>query len=117
VLNDKTLLPDDMKDKTLFIRHAERNYLVLLNFWEAWKILRNKKPDILLSTGAGPVVPFAILARLFFNTRIVFIETITRINQPSLTAKIMYYFSHDFFYQWEDLESCFQKDKCCVRII
>jgi len=117
VLNDKTLLPKDMKDRTVFIRHAERNLLVLLNFWEAWKILRDTKPDVLLSTGAGPVVPFAILARMFFKTRVVFVETITRIKQPSMTAKIMYYFSHDFFYQWEELKPYFPNAKWCGSII
>ena len=117
VLNDKTLLPADMKGKTIFIRHAERNWLVLVNFYEAWKILREKKPDIILSTGAGPVVPFAILARLFFKTQVVFIETITRINKPSMTARIMYYFSDDFFYQWKELEPYFPKAKFCGTVI
>jgi UDP-N-acetylglucosamine:LPS N-acetylglucosamine transferase len=106
-----------MKGKTLFIRHAERNWLVLYNFYEAWKILKNEKPDILLSTGAGPIVPFAILARLFFRTKIIFVETITRIKKPSMTAKIMYYFSHDFYYQWEELRLFFPKAKFCGTII
>jgi len=117
VLNDKTLLPDDMKGKTFFIRHAERNWLVLMNFYEAWKILRRERPDILLSTGAGPVVPFAIVARMFFKTQVVFIETITRINKPSLTARIMYHFSHKFYYQWEELKPYFPKATFCGTVI
>ena len=118
VINDQLKLPEDMLDKTIFIRHAERNWLVLVNFWEAWKVLRQYKPDVILSTGAGPVVPFAFLARLFFRkTKIIFLETITRIDEPSMTGKIMYKLAHDFYYQWEELAKYFPKGKYCGPLI
>ena len=66
---------------------------------------------MILSTGAGPVVPFALVGRLFFGTRVVFVETITRIERPSLTGRIMYYLAHDFFYQWEGLRRFFPKGR------
>ncbi len=109
VLNDKALLPPDMQGKTFFITHAERDWRVLRNLWEAAVILARERPTIILSTGAGPVVPFALVGRLFFGTRVVFIETITRIDRPSLTGRIMYHLAHDFFYQWEGLRRFFPK--------
>jgi beta-1,4-N-acetylglucosaminyltransferase len=109
VLNDKAQLPDDMLGKTYFIRHSERDLLFFVNLWEAFEILRREKPDVILSTGAGPVVPFALLGRWLFRTRVIFIETITRVHQPSLTGRIMYYLSHRFFYQWEPLAKYFPK--------
>lgn len=117
VLNDDLLLPSDMKGKTQFISHAERNWLVILNIYEAWRILMKEKPDIILSTGAGPVVAFAIVSRLFFSAKIVFVETITRVKHPSMTGKLMYYLAHDFFYQWESLKNHFPKGKCCGPVI
>lgn len=109
VLNDRVLLPGDMEGKTYFITHSERDWKFFINLWEAFRILRKQRPDIILSTGAGPVVPFALIGRLFFNTRVVYIETITRINQPSLTGRIMYRLAHDFYYQWQGLSGYFPK--------
>lgn len=111
VLNDKALLPSDMENKTYFITHAERNWKQVINLWEAFRILHRERPTVILSTGAGPVVPFAILGRLLFRSRIIFVETITRINRPSLTARLMYRIAHDFFYQWSPLKSYFPKGK------
>lgn len=109
VLNDKALLPEDMQGKTSFIAHSERDWKFLLNLWEAFVILRRERPDVILSTGAGPVVPFALIGRLFFGTRVVFVETITRVNRPSMTGRIMYWLAHDFFYQWKALAPYFPK--------
>jgi UDP-N-acetylglucosamine:LPS N-acetylglucosamine transferase len=109
VLNDKALLPVDMEGKTWFIAHSERDWKFLLNLWEAFKILRRERPTIILSTGAGPIVPFALIGRLCFGTRVVFVETITRSLRPSMTGRIMYWLAHDFFYQWESLRPFFPK--------
>lgn len=111
VLNDKAILPPDMEGRTVFIAHSERDWRFFLNLWEAFRILRREKPEVILSTGAGPVVPFAIVGKFFFGTKIVFIETITRIDKPSLTGKIMYRLADDFFFQWESLRQFFPKGK------
>src|SRR5580700_12224865 len=84
VLNKQVLLPEEMRDNTYVITHSERDWKVFLNLWECYHILRLERPEVILSTGAGPVVPFAIIGRLYFGTRIVFIETITRVERPSL---------------------------------
>ena len=112
VLNDKAILPQDMQGKTLFITHSERDWRFLANLWEAYRILARERPEVILSTGAGPAVPFAIVGRLFFGTRVVFVETVTRVRTPSLTGRIMYRLAHDFFYQWDSLAAYFPKARC-----
>jgi len=109
VLNSKSQLPSDMSDKTYFITHSERDWKFFLNLWEAFCLLRKKRPDMILSTGAGPVIPFAIIGRLFFGVKIVFVETITRVQTPSMTGRIMYRLAHVFYYQWEPLRRYFPK--------
>jgi len=109
VLNNKAMLPSDMRDRTYLITHSERDYKVFLNLWEAFQILRKEKPRVILSTGAGPAVPFAIVGRLFFGVSVIFVETITRINRPSLTGRFMYRLAHHFFYQWVTLRPFFPK--------
>lgn len=109
VLNDRVKLPPDMQGKTYFITHSERDWKFLLNLWEAFRICLRERPTVLLSTGAGPAVPFALVGRYLFGCRIVFVETFTRVNEPSLTGRIMYRLAHDFFYQWPSLERYFPK--------
>jgi|SRR5688572_6220480 len=106
VLDDKVLLPQDMQGKTHFVHHSERDWLTLLNLIAAWRILRRERPHLILSTGAGVVVPFAIVAKLL-RIRIVFVESFTRVTSPSLTGRIMYRLADRFFYQWKSLEHFF----------
>lgn len=112
VLNDNAMLPEDMMGRTYFISHSERDWRLLVNFWEAFRILRKERPRVILSTGAGPVVPFAIVGKLLFGTKVVFVETITRIERPSLTGRLMYRIADDFFYQWGSLARYFPHGIC-----
>lgn len=106
VLNERIALPEDMEGKTYFIRHSERDWLFLVNLWEAWKILRKELPDLILTTGAGPAVPFALVGnRLGIPT--VYIEDMNRVLRPSLAGRIMYQLAERFFYQWKGLERHF----------
>ena len=106
-----------MKNKTTFVTHSERDYKILINFYEAYIFIKKYKPKILLSTGAGIIVPFSIIGKLFFNTKIIYIETVASINQPSLTGIIMKYLADDIFYQWKSLEKFFPKGRFIGSII
>lgn len=108
VLNDRVLLPEDMTTKTHFVSHSERDLRVLVNLYEAWRILRKERPSVILSTGAGIAVPFAIMGRLL-GVPTVFVETFTRVIKPSLTGRIMYYLAARLFYQWGTLRRAFPK--------
>lgn len=109
VLNDWIELPAELIGRTNFIKHSERDPWFLWNLWELFRILRRERPDILLSSGAGPIVPAAIVGRFFFGCRVIYIETMTRMRVPSLTGRIMYRLAHRFVYQWPDLKRYFPK--------
>jgi len=108
VVNEKIFLPSDMEGRTFFIRHSERDFLFFANLWEAWRILRRERPSLILSTGAGPVVPFAMVGRLM-GIPSIFVEDIARVRSPSLSGRIMYYLGDRLFYQWKSLEPHFPK--------
>jgi UDP-N-acetylglucosamine:LPS N-acetylglucosamine transferase len=112
VLNDKALLPPDMQGRTDFIVHSERDLKFLINLWEAWCILRRERPQVVLSTGAGPAVPFSLVGRWLFGCRIVYVETMASVERPSLTGRIMYRLAHHFYYQWESLVTFFPHGRC-----
>lgn len=117
VLNDKALLPHDMSSRTHFITHSERDWKQVLNLYEAWRILRAERPNVILSTGASPAIPFAIVGKLLFRTRVIFIETITRVRAPSLAGRLMYWLADEFFYQWESLRPFFPRGRFLGRLI
>lgn len=108
VLNDVARLPQEIARRTQYVRHSERDWLLLVNFFEAWLILRRERPDVILSTGAGPAVPFAAVGKLLRIPN-VFIETVTRTQTPSLTGRLMYHLADKFFYQWPALARYFPK--------
>jgi UDP-N-acetylglucosamine:LPS N-acetylglucosamine transferase len=111
VINQRIELADDMRGNTHFIVHSERDWKLIVNLWEAFRILYRERPSVILSTGAGPAVPFALVGRVLFGCRVVFIESITRVTGPSLTGRIMYLLAHDFFYQWQPLQRFFPRAK------
>jgi len=108
VLNDVVPLPEDMVGKTLFVCHAERDWRVLWNLVEFWRIFRTTRPSVILTTGAGPAVPAAIIG-LAFGIPTIFVESVCRVTVPSLTGRIMYYIARKTFYQWESLGTAFPK--------
>jgi UDP-N-acetylglucosamine:LPS N-acetylglucosamine transferase len=110
VVNEEIGLPADMQGRTYFIRHSERDWLFLMNFWEAWRILRHERPTLLLSTGAGPVVPFALLGKLL-GIRSIYVENAGQVRTPSLTGRVMYRLADRFFYQWPELKHYFPRAK------
>lgn len=117
VLNDRALLPPDMVGKTYTIAHSERDWKFLLNLWEAYRILRRERPKVIVSTGAGPVVPFAIVGRMLFGVRVIYVETITKIHAPSLTGKIMKHLADKFYFQWDSLRPYFPKGEYSGQVM
>jgi|APSaa5957512535_1039671.scaffolds.fasta_scaffold45226_2 beta-1,4-N-acetylglucosaminyltransferase len=108
VLNAPTILPKELEGKTTFICHSERDWRFFVNLWEAWRILREKKPDLIMSPGAGPAVPFALVGKLL-RIPFLFIETSSHVTVPSLTGRIMYYLADRFFYEWKSMGKFFPK--------
>jgi len=111
VVNDRAELPAYPFARVYRIAHAERDWRVLLNFAEAARILEREDPHVLLSAGAGPVVPFAVLARAFLGTRIVYVESAAAITRPTLTGRLLYPLAHDLFYQWPALAPFFPRGR------
>lgn len=118
VLNYKVNFKDSRASEIYYISHSERDFKFIINLYEAFKILRKERPDVILSTGAGPAVPFALMAKLFrHKIKIIFIETITRVYRPSLSGRIMYKLSDRFYYQWEELGIYFPKGEYLGQLV
>lgn len=88
---------------------TNRNILNLIrNLGLAWQILRHDRPDLIITTGAGVAVPFLCLGKLF-GSHTIFIESITRVNDLSLSAKLSLPFLNVLYVHWEQLQHRYPK--------
>jgi UDP-N-acetylglucosamine:LPS N-acetylglucosamine transferase len=65
----------------------------------AWRLIRRRRPDVVLSTGAALAVPFFVVGRLH-GCRLVYVESLTRTRGLSLSGRIVYPLASVFFVQW-----------------
>jgi beta-1,4-N-acetylglucosaminyltransferase len=77
------------------IRNLIRNTLLAL------RVIRRERPGAILSTGAALTVPFFIVGKLY-GARLVYVESLTRTRGPSLSGRLAYPLSDDFFVQWSE---------------
>lgn len=52
-------------------------------------VLHKERPAILLSTGAGVAVPFLLAAKYLYKSKVIFVESKTRVRDLSLSARLL----------------------------
>lgn len=72
---------------------------LLRNLRLAWRVVRHYRPDVILSTGAALAVPFFVVGRLT-RCRLVYVESLTRVERPALSGRLVYPIADVFFVQW-----------------
>ncbi|AFZ29983.1 Oligosaccharide biosynthesis protein Alg14 like protein [Gloeocapsa sp. PCC 7428] len=88
---------------------TNRNLVNLVrNVFLAWQVLSQETPHLVISTGAGVAVPFLILAKLL-GSQTVFIESITRVKQLSLSARLALPFLDTLYVHWPQLQARYPK--------
>jgi UDP-N-acetylglucosamine:LPS N-acetylglucosamine transferase len=68
----------------------------------AVRVIRRTRPRVLLTTGAATAVPFAWVARLF-GAAVVYVESVTRIDSPSLSYSLIRPVASRIYVQWPEL--------------
>jgi beta-1,4-N-acetylglucosaminyltransferase len=94
------------------------------NYWRmfraslwAVKILIHERPDVILSLGAEIAIPFFYLGKLL-GIKTIFIETWSRIENLSFTARMVYPVADIYLVQWPQLlKICGPKAKYTGAII
>jgi UDP-N-acetylglucosamine:LPS N-acetylglucosamine transferase len=67
----------------------------------AVRVLRDERPHLVVSTGAGVALPFFVVARLL-GIPTAYIEVYDRIDTRTLTARLCRPFTSLFCVQWEE---------------
>ena len=94
----------DFNRKNKFVYFLRLIYM----FIEQLIIFLREKPDIILTTGAGLVIPTCLYAKIF-RKKIIFIESFARMDDLSKTGKFLYKISDLFIVQWESLTKKYDK--------
>ena len=100
-------------ERTYFAFYPEsRNFInAIKNYFLSFKILKQEKPGYLISSGAAIAVPFFIVGKFFFRTKLIYIEPYDFVAYPSLTGKILYNFVDLFLVQHDRQKKWFPKAK------
>ncbi len=81
---------------------------LFINTRLAWKLLREERPDLIVSSGAAVAVPFFYLGKLL-GIKTIYIEVFDRINTPTMTGKIVYPVADRFIVEWEEMKQVYPK--------
>jgi UDP-N-acetylglucosamine:LPS N-acetylglucosamine transferase len=68
----------------------------------ALRLIWSLRPRVIVTTGAGIAVPFAWIGRLA-GARVVYVESLTRIDKPSLTCRLIQPVADRLYVQWPEL--------------
>jgi UDP-N-acetylglucosamine:LPS N-acetylglucosamine transferase len=71
------------------------------NLGLAARVMRDERPDVVLSDGAGVAFPFFLVAKAL-GVRTAYLEVYDRINRPTLTGRLCYPVTDLFLLQWPE---------------
>jgi len=97
------LLQQERKDASFFWKTAA-------NALRSAAVLWKERPAVIVTTGAGAVVPVCLLGKLL-GARLVFIESFAKVSSPTLTGRLLYRFADEFYVQWEELRRYYPRAK------
>eukprot|EP00090_Calanus_glacialis_P024499 TRINITY_DN38066_c0_g1_i1.p1 TRINITY_DN38066_c0_g1~~TRINITY_DN38066_c0_g1_i1.p1 ORF type:complete len:211 (-),score=41.96 TRINITY_DN38066_c0_g1_i1:62-694(-) len=102
-------------------REVAQSYLTsilttLMSFLHCLPLVLSSQPQLLLVNGPGTCVPIAVLARLLSAARIsrckiVFVESLCRVQTLSLTGKILQFVADEVLVQWPELALKYPRTK------
>jgi UDP-N-acetylglucosamine:LPS N-acetylglucosamine transferase len=89
---------------------------MLRNFRVAWRLIRQQRPSVVVSSGAGVAFPFFVVAKLF-GARTIYIEVYDRIDLPTVTGKLCHPLSNLFLLQWEAQKRFYKRGVVIGRLL
>ncbi len=108
---DKADARSMLKDEQMYTCYHPTNrsvFALFVNLGVAWKLLRKERPDLIISTGAAVAVPFFYLGKLF-GAKLVYVEIFDRIDDGTLTGRLVYPIADKFIVQWEEQKKVYKK--------
>ena len=83
-------------------------FIPIRNLWQSFLIIKREQPDIIVTTGAGTAFGSCIAGRLF-RKKIIFIESIARVGEPSTFGRVISPIASVVFVQWENMMKYYKR--------
>ena len=83
-------------------------YCYIINTWRALKILPKEKPNLIISSGAAPAIPFFWIGKLM-GAKTIYIEVFDRIDASTIAGKLCYPVADKFIVEWEEMKKVYPK--------
>ncbi|WAR23499.1 ALG14-like protein [Mya arenaria] len=85
----------------------------------AFPLVVKLRPEIILCNGPGTCIPICvagILMKIFYSTKVIYVESICRVETLSLSGKILYRLADSVIVQWPQLQKKYPKTVYMGRI-
>ncbi len=89
---------------------------LIRNFGRTFKVLRRYRPDVIVTTGSAIAVPLFIWAKVF-GIRTVFIEVYDRIDNATLSARMVRPITDLFIVQWPEQQQLYKDSVVAGRLM
>ncbi|BCJ97356.1 PssD/Cps14F family polysaccharide biosynthesis glycosyltransferase [Anaerocolumna chitinilytica] len=81
---------------------------LIINTVRALKVILKERPNLIISSGAAPAIPFFYIGKLF-GAKLIYIEVFDRIDKPTMTGKLVYPIVDMFIVEWEEMKKVYPK--------
>ena len=81
---------------------------LIINTFRAIKILGKEHPDLIISSGAAPAIPFFWIGKMM-GAKTIYIEVYDRIDKPTIAGKLCYPVTDKFIVEWEEMKKVYKK--------
>jgi len=102
---------DERIKRAYYLKVAPTNIVLffnmILNSIKLIFIFLKERPKVLYSTGSEIAVPAFYIGKFLFGTKLIFVETITKVTDASRTGKIVYPVTDLFIVPWRELLSAY----------
>lgn len=107
---------DYLRDKEhVFLKNFQptQKWTLIVNCIQAiWWVLL-KRPDVVITSGAGITVPTVFFAKKLLKSKVIFINSAADVTHPSRTPVWIEKYADLFLVQWEDMLKVFPNATCC----
>lgn len=115
----------DMEDSynIEYLKYGSRFYpfkyifVLIYNIIKCFKILFEFKPETIVSTGAHTGGIMCFIGKIFFKTKIIYIESLAKVNSLSITGKNVYKIADKFYVQWKNLTNIYDRAEYIGRLM
>lgn len=104
--------PRLMKDKSIF----PIIFKMFPASFHSLKILFKTKARVLLGCGPSLVLPLFFLAKILFRKKLIFFESWVRVENKSISGKLIYPYCNLFLVQWPKLQKKYKKSVYAGRL-